>query len=81
MTKIVDPFELLDKKLASESSNAEKQESELTSESAVCNEVHGVCPKCQNSMATSRIPNSKQDNLIDVFWCDACRVTTPKPAV
>ena len=76
MTKIINPFDLLPRESMASNSTTDME----SSSSSVCNDTHGICPKCRNSMSTSRIPNSKMDNLLDVFWCGECRVTTPKPA-
>ena len=76
MNTIVNPFTLLNKQnLASTSST-----DDLKSESAVCNDIPGRCPKCSSPMDTTIIgyvnASSKQE---EIFWCADCRVATPKP--
>jgi hypothetical protein len=75
--KVVNPFDLLkqDKpdSLASQSSDG------LVSESTVINDDPSVCPKCRAPMDTKQIRTPDFKGLEPVFWCNSCRVTTPKP--
>lgn len=72
---LTNPFELARQnkaRLAQQDSNTPN----LESNSAVCNEVAGVCPKCGRSMDTTSIGRINPE---PVFWCGDCKVSTPKP--
>jgi hydrogenase maturation factor HypF (carbamoyltransferase family) len=44
------------------------------STSSLINVDVGVCPKCSTVMTDGKIANADV-----VYYCDACRVSTPKP--
>jgi hypothetical protein len=52
----------------------EEIDTAMISQSAFFNDIIGVCPKCQNPMATSIIANNDT-----VFFCTKDRVVLPRP--
>lgn len=73
---ITNPFELARQNQARLAQQNNDNLSNLESNSAVCNETAGVCPKCGHSMDTTTIGRINPE---PVFWCGDCKVSTPKP--
>jgi ribosomal protein L37AE/L43A len=49
---------------------------EMESTSSLINTDIGVCPKCKQTMTDASIANADK-----VYYCEGCRVSTPKPDV
>ena len=50
------------------------ESSDQVSTSSLINSDVGTCPKCKKTMTLAGIANTDT-----VFYCEACRVSTPRP--